>query len=190
MDQKQKDGKRFITPSGAGLAAICFFMPWMRACGQDVSGFQIANGGESALWLVLIAAIAIVVGFFIYDGQNKLKDLKPIVIVGAGVSLLILLFKYSEFNKQGGGMFEMKFGSVGTILGFGASLFGLLFLEDTVTTTAVQPTYVVGNKQEEKEGIQTEINYLAQESTGKFCGNCGTKGATEALFCANCGEKL
>ncbi len=140
MEQKQKDNKRFISPGGAGLAAICFFLPWLKACGQDVSGIQIANQGESALWLVLLSAIAIVVAFFIYDGQNNLKKLKPIVISGAGISLLILLLKYSSLKKQAGGMggmFEIEFGSIGTVLGFIASLVGIQFLEETIPNVAL-----------------------------------------------------
>lgn len=36
--EDKKDSKRFISPGGAGLAAICFFLPWLRGCGQDISG--------------------------------------------------------------------------------------------------------------------------------------------------------
>jgi hypothetical protein len=165
MEQKPKDSRRYITPSGAGLAAICFFLPWFRACGQDVSGSQIASNGESLLWLVLIAAIAIVGGFFMYDEQNNLKKLKPIVIGGAILSLLILLIKYAQLRNQGNGMFEgvfeLRYGSFGSLIGFIATLFGLQFLEDSIPI-----------------------------STNIFCTECGVKSLTGSAYCSECGAKI
>lgn len=143
MKQKGKDNKRFITPSGAGLAAICFFLPWIRACGRDMSGVQIANNGESALWLVLLAAIAIVVVFFVYDSRNNLRKLKPIAICGAGLSLLILIIKYAQIKNRSGDMVEVEFGAVGTLLGLVAALFGIQFLGETVTEAT---THTQSNK--------------------------------------------
>lgn len=161
MAQKEKDNKRFITPSGAGLAAICFFLPWIRACGQDISGVQIANNGESALWLVFLAAVAVVVAFFIYDGQNNLKKLKPLAIGSVALSFLILLIKYAQIRKQGGGMFEIQYGSIGTFLGFVASLIGLQYLEDTIAPPA-----------------------------NKFCTQCGEANNSGSSFCNQCGTKI
>jgi hypothetical protein len=171
MEQKEKDNKRFITPGGAGLAAICFFLPWVRACGQDVSGIQIANNGESVFWLVLIAAIVIVGGFFMFDGQNNLKKLKPIAIGGAVLSLLILFIKYSQFKNKGG-IFEIQYGSIGTLLGFAASLFGIQFLEDTTDSDRLTKT---GN---------------TSAGPDIFCGECGAKLNPDISFCPECGKSI
>lgn len=161
MEQKQKDSKRFITPSGAGFAVICFFLPWFRACGQDISGSQIASRGESLLWLVLIAAIAIVVGFIFYDGQNKLTKLKPIVIGGAILSLLILPIKFLQIKDQAFGLFEIRYGAFAMLIGFITSLVGLKYLEDPVLVSA-----------------------------DKFCTECGAKNSKDSGFCSECGAKI
>ena len=133
MEQKEKDSKRFITPAGAGIVAICFFLPWVRLGVQGFyhydSGLQIANMSNSCLmfWLILIAAIAIVVAFFVFEGQNNLKKMKPIVLVGAILSILIMVIG----NQQQIGcsrLSEIQYGSVGTLIGFIISVFGLQFL--------------------------------------------------------------
>ncbi len=117
MEQKEKDSKRFISPGGAGLAAICFSLPWFRGCGQDISGAQIASNGGHEFWLILIAAVAIVGGFFVFDGQNNLKKLKPFALVGAILALLIMVLKFIQVKQDAGDMIEILPGSVGTILG-------------------------------------------------------------------------
>lgn len=133
MEQKQKDSTRLITPGGAGLAVVCFFLPWVRACGQDLSGAQIASNGSHELWLILVAAIVIIGGFFIFDRQNNFKKMKPIVLVCAILSLLIMLLKLIQIKKEGGNIIEIQYGSVGTVIGFIASLFGLKFLKDSIS---------------------------------------------------------
>jgi ribosomal protein L40E/uncharacterized protein (DUF983 family) len=205
MEQKEKDSKRFITPAGAGLAAICFFLPWVRACGQDISGAQIANHGESALWLVLIAAIAIVGGFFIYEGQNNLKKLKPLAVVGALLSLLILLIKYAQVK----GEVEIQYGAVGTLIGFIASLFGLQFLEDSVPN--INKSLVVDNAADsalevdyskyvcDKCGTEVPVGEVCPkcksesnitESDECICGKCGARVSDKDRFCSSCGAEL
>lgn len=165
MEQKEKDNKRFTTPGGAGLAAICFFLPWIRACGQDISGSQIASNGEALLWLVLIAAIVIVFGFVVYEGQDNLEKLKPFVLGGAILSLIILVIEYVKVSEQGSGMFEVRYGSVGTLLGFIASLFGLKYLEGSVP-------------------IEVENSVVTI-----FCTECGAKNSSISIFCSECGAK-
>ena len=184
MEQKEKDSKRFITPAGAGLAAICFFLPWIRACGQDITGVQIANHGESVLWLVLIAAIAIVGGFFIYEGQNNLKKLKPLAVVGALLSLLILLIKYAQVK----GEVEIQYGAVGTLIGFVSSLFGLQFLEDTVPTgEAIQSVAQTESQAQKSLPLQPESEV---QNNHKFCPSCGEEAELAAVFCSKCGDRM
>mgnify|MGYP001576453708 FL=1 len=200
MEQKEKDSKRLITPAGAGLAAICFFLPWVRACGQDISGVQIANNGESALWFVFIAAIAIVVGFFIYDGQNNLKKLKPLAGVSALISLLILLIKYVQVKGEVG----IQYGAVGTLIGFITTLFGLQFLEDSVpdinkspavsnaVASAIEAEYSNGGslsvmKSESNIAESNEDQTQYQRAASNFCSQCGSKLEGGSAFCSECG---
>jgi hypothetical protein len=136
MEQKEKDGKRFITPGGAGLAAICFFLPWLRACGQEFSGAQVASQGGSDLWLILIAALVVVVVFFMFDGQNKLSKVKPIAIIAAVLALGDMLLRFQKLKEIGAGVDDLRIGAWGTIIGFVASVIGVQFLEDEVPQVA------------------------------------------------------
>ena len=53
----------FITPAGAGIAIICFFLPWLRvSCLRDLefTGLEIAQL-KASYWLVLAGEVAVVV---------------------------------------------------------------------------------------------------------------------------------
>lgn len=190
MKHKEKGSKRFITPGGAGLAAICFFLPWLRACGQDLSGKQIASQSESALWFILIASVAIIVGFFVFEGQNNLTKLKPIVLLGAIVSLLIMLAKYVQFTqKEASGVFEIQYGAIGTIIGFVASLVGVQFLEDDITTVVAKPasqTVLPKGKTLTNETSCHKCRAVIGEGA-RFCSGCG---ASVDISCLKCGAMI
>jgi hypothetical protein len=55
---------RRITLSAAVFALICFFLPWVQvSCGglkESESGFDLARGGERALWLVPMLMLAVI----------------------------------------------------------------------------------------------------------------------------------
>ncbi len=69
-------GKKFLSPGGAGLVIICFFLPWVKfKCAADdashnMSGFDLANHANM-IWLVLIAAVFIIGVFFYYHFPTK-----------------------------------------------------------------------------------------------------------------------
>lgn len=85
--------------------------------------------------MILIAAIVVVAAFFVFDGQNKLKKLKPIVLVSAILGLLLMLLEFARLKDQACGMFEIRYGAVGIIVGFIASLIGIQFLADESVST-------------------------------------------------------
>jgi|GEM_PF-912316 len=198
MEQKEKDSKRLITPAGAGLAAIAFFLPWVRACGQDISAAQIANNGSEVLWLILIAAVAIVVAFFANDGKNNLKKIKPVVAIGAILSLSIMLIKYMQAKDAG---IQIRFGAIFAVIGFMASLFGMEFLEDTARAPSS-----VASDDSEKIGLSAQYvcnNCGSKVTVGEvcpkcasaseaitaddICGGCGAEVSEKAKFCSSCG---
>jgi magnesium-transporting ATPase (P-type) len=114
----------FFTPSGAGIAIICFFLPWVKvSCGAitiQASGARI--GGP--LWLVLVSAVLILgtfIYFYVWRRKNLLKA-KMITLTGAIAAVIIMLYKFI-FAFAGGG--EVKFSEMGSVLRIGA--FGEFF---------------------------------------------------------------
>ncbi len=140
MKKMQSPLLSFISPSGAGLALLCFFLPWMEvSCvGQtkSISGADI--GGE--FWVVFIAAM-IVLGTYLYFSNIKmLSKAKPIIIVSSLVGIGFLAFKFWKVNSgidTGFGKmtlsdigFKLQLGGFGTIIGFIMALVGGMDLSD------------------------------------------------------------
>ncbi len=116
----------FLTPAGAGIAIICFFLPWVRvSCGTitvEASGGRI--GG--ILWLVLAAAL-IILAAFIYRYFRQRRDLfklKLITLLSGGAAIIIMIYKFiSAFAGDGADIrlsdfwSVIRFGAIGELLG-------------------------------------------------------------------------
>ena len=127
----------FLTPAGAGIAVICFFLPWVRvSCGTvtvEASGARI--GG--IFWAVFAVAIAIFVTFFFFWKIRRLLKIKLPVIIGAVFSITILFYKFFDaFGRNAadinlsdlGG--AVRYGAVGEVLGFLAVIVGIIFNDE------------------------------------------------------------
>lgn len=55
---------RRVTLSAACFVLVCFFLPWVQtSCGglkDSASGFDLARGGDHALWLVPLLMVAVI----------------------------------------------------------------------------------------------------------------------------------
>jgi hypothetical protein len=149
------DKKLLLTPAGAGIALVCFFLPWVEfSCGEmkkSISGSEM--GG--IFWVVFGAAALCLLAFFYFKNNEEVERAKPVVILCSLVALGIILYKYFDFksgaqtglqglsqlsqmpNFQGtfGDQANMpeigihiKYGGIGTIVGFVLSLLGGLTL--------------------------------------------------------------
>ncbi|NLI16991.1 MAG: hypothetical protein GX409_11960 [candidate division Zixibacteria bacterium] len=149
------DKKIWLTPAGAGIALVCFFLPWVEfSCGemkQSISGSEI--GG--IFWVVFAAAALCFLAFFYFKNSDEVERARPIIILGSLVGLGILLYKYFDFKSgaqtglqglsqlsqmqgfqsQFGAQaqlpqmgFHIKYGGIGTIIGFVLLLLGGLTL--------------------------------------------------------------
>lgn len=151
----------WLTPAGAGIALICFFLPWIEfSCGSmkgSISGAEI--GG--VIWVVFVAAVLSLLAFYYFRNYDELDRAKPVVILSALVAIAIMVNKYFNY-KSGmgccqGGMeqlgnipamkeilgestdipnfdYNVKFGAYGTALGFLISLIGSNFLDKQGST--------------------------------------------------------
>lgn len=148
----------FISPSGAAIALICFFMPWIdvscNAFGSKVAG-KSASGGDLArldesLWLLPLLAIGIIGAFFVFKTQRKTWQARPFIAICAGLALVFMTYKDVNLGvdyKQGwdftigsewntGVYFQPRFGIFGVVLGFIGALIGCAFMSRKVVNAS------------------------------------------------------
>lgn len=141
MNIRRENRRVFITPAGAAIAAICFFLPWVEfSCDgrtrNTASGADMAHN-DGFCWIFFAATLVILAAFFL-RAQRQTSKARPIVILSALLSLGILIYKYIEFSKgvqllgrtytpQELGL-SIRFGGVGTFAGFVLVLIGSAFL--------------------------------------------------------------
>ena len=113
----------FLSPAGAGIAAVCFFLPWIKgSCGPitvEANGVRI--GG--IFWLVFAAALLTIALFAYFWKRRQFKSFRLAAISCASVSFGIIVYKFIETFS--GNAFNIDFAEIGSMLRVGA--FGTLF---------------------------------------------------------------
>lgn len=139
MSESKEDKKVFLTPVGAIIALIFFFLPWVKvSCAgrvRNVSGAEI--GG--IFWLVFVAAVAIIVAFFYFRSKKQLEKSMPVAILGSLFALAVMFIRYislscgqkSVFVRTGSKVIDctIQVGGIGTIIGFILAIIGAGFLK-------------------------------------------------------------
>ncbi len=130
-------GRKFSV-SGALLVLLCFILPWTRlSCAgqvQELSGYRLASGtgvqgGLTYLWLIPIAAIAIIVLIYLrYSGQRQGSQATSrweLIASGAGllVALWLVMSSLSEAEQMGIEV-TLLLGYWGTLIGFLLAIWG------------------------------------------------------------------
>lgn len=128
-------GKK-ISFSCAGIAFICFFLPWVKACGATLSGLDIVTKGPTKevglpglLFLVLIPVCAAFILWMIFKlvkGQLDKKTADDRILIASIVSLVtLIIFFFWAKHKLGGAPTEIfTFWFLLSILSFAGSAFG------------------------------------------------------------------
>lgn len=136
--QRSSSGKGYAIPTGAIVAAICFFLPWFRiSCGSSISvrsGVDFAQA-DNAYWLILLAALAIIGFYFYFRSQGNMKKVIGSTLICAGTALLLMAYKlgtlYDKMMKSTGeyGLeVTPQIGIIGLVLGFIVSFLGAFFV--------------------------------------------------------------
>jgi uncharacterized membrane protein (DUF485 family) len=139
MSQNKEDKQVLLTPAGAILALICFFLPWVKvSCARTTKSFSGPEIG-GIFWLVLVSALAIIVAFFYFRSQKQLEKSRPVAILSSIVALAVIFIRYislaweqkSMFAKAGSKVIDctIQVGAIGTIIGFILAIAGSVFLE-------------------------------------------------------------
>lgn len=162
----------------AGLALILgFFLPWVRACGTDLTGLDIATNKygnvelAQAYWLVLIAGLVAVLaaGFELLRRRPSLVSLVVGLVssVVSGLPLLVIWTNISErkgLMQPRGGLYLSSCGALGMAI---SALLGLLLLRRP--RVRGEPGPAVGSV---------------------ACPNCGHSNPLGNVYCTNCGNVL
>jgi len=142
MSENKEDKKVFLTPAGAIIVLICFFLPWVKvSCAGKViyvSGAEI--GG--IFWLVFVTALAIILAFFYFRSQKQLEKSRPVAIFSSMAALLAIFIKYlsstcgqkSIFVRAGSKAIDctIQLGAIGTVIGFIMAMIGSVSLKTGV----------------------------------------------------------
>ena len=99
-----KTAKLFLSPAGASIALICFFLPWVRvSCAGDLgkegvlatySASDSQLGG--ILWIAFLAAIVVVLAFSFFLAQKKVERARLIVAISALIGLVAIILRYFQ----------------------------------------------------------------------------------------------
>lgn len=132
---KQKS-LELISPAGAGIVLICFFLPWLRvSCGTKKVILRGADMG-GALYVILGAAVVMIAAFAIYKYLGQAHKSRFVFLWASLLAIGTIVYEYISVMLDPkipfyipGRMIgiELKIGAFGTILGlFLAALGGIL----------------------------------------------------------------
>ena len=132
-------GKKIAAP-GAGLAILCFFLPWVLAsCGDQplgsFSGWQLAAGtfvgsgenvqpvpGRPVLFLVPLAGLVVIALAFFAWQRGGFTKMDGAALIGSGTLPLIVLFwqltRAQQEAAQQGVTVAYQYGLWGVVLGY------------------------------------------------------------------------
>jgi multidrug transporter EmrE-like cation transporter len=128
-----------ISPAGAGLVAICFFLPWLKvSCGsKDVTLSGSGIGG--AFWFILGLVVVALIAYFMFREKIRTMHLRSILLTCALGSAGIIVYKYFAvvndpdipfYVPSSMIKFELRPGSIGVFLGLLMLSAGALLVGD------------------------------------------------------------
>ncbi len=111
---------------GGLIIVVCFFLPWTKACGVKLSGYELARDsmfGDPIFWVVLAS------GLLIAGGVLSAKRPTALVVLSTLTGAAVLLFKLIVPLLRGQGKevdLSLDVGGYGTILGYILAFIGCL----------------------------------------------------------------
>lgn len=182
-----KNESSYASVVGSTISAICFFSPWVGCAGKDISGADL--GG--ALWLVFLSSVISLISFLFFNSQKELSKARVYILISSIVGLGIMVIEYLRFQSaEFHSAFEIKWGGLGTAVGFVISLIGVQYLNDE---NVGLHSNINPDARNENETLQKTINTpvtIIDENTEYECSSCNSTVLEDDKFCKNCGAKL
>jgi hypothetical protein len=97
------DSSRRVVVSASAFVCICFFLPWVQlSCvglRDSASGYDLARGGSSLLWLVPVVMLAVIVFGLIGVWKHFAFLFGLVSTVGGTVSAYLMYREYSRTDR-------------------------------------------------------------------------------------------
>ena len=128
----------FVSPAGAGIMLICFFLPWLRVSCGGKSVTLSGPGLGGVFWAILGISIMMLAAYIILGKRKKLHLSRWGFIAGSIVSIIIIAYESIKvavdpeipfYIPSGMIGFKLKPGSWGMLLGLALTLVGAYFLK-------------------------------------------------------------
>jgi len=151
--------RQIVPLSGAILAILCFFLPWLALFSADnqISGFKLIQDygrvmNVPLLWLTLVVALAglgLSIFYSVYSslyGANYIWIIKIIICICAVIGTLIMIYEYIDFKTADMTFWgqrrkleefgHLTFGFFGMFLGYIMMGIGALRLPNVLSKTS------------------------------------------------------
>ena len=135
MDNKDADNRLiFLTPAGAAIAFVSFFLPWIQISCLGKSSYSGMDFG-GIYWVVLIMTMVILGCFFLFRKLKRLDLLKLVTIAATIIAWGVIIYgcitiaggKRILFFHFGPDSVHLKIhaGGYGTLLGYLLAILGV-----------------------------------------------------------------
>jgi len=125
----------FLSPAGAVLALISFFLPWAKVSCAPVVNRTVSGASLGGMfWLVIPFGAAILLSFFYFMSRLAVARSRPFIVAISAAALAVMIAKCSMLAQDAvSGIsgkaaaafdFRLQFGGVATFVGLLISLAG------------------------------------------------------------------
>jgi hypothetical protein len=135
MKGTNSDNRRILlTPAGAAIAFICFFLPWIQISCLGRSTYSGMDFG-GIYWIVLLMSLLIFAAYFILRRMKRLDLLGLVTVAATLIAWGVII--YGAYTVSGGKKIlfvrlgpddvhlKIHVGGYGTFLGYAMALFGV-----------------------------------------------------------------
>lgn len=159
----------FLTPAGAALIAVCFFLPWIKISCMGTASYSGFDCG-GVYWVLFIAGIEMFAAYFLLRRLKRINLLPTIVSASSVVSAAVII--YGVLTMASGKRIllirvgpddvnlRLQIGAYGTLLGYSMAWAGIA----PMIRRRQRPPRIVPEPTDltvEKSGPDSELNHTS-----------------------------
>ena len=199
--KQRSSGSRLGTIAGL-ILVFSFFLPWVRACDQDINGYALATSdgyleNPWLIWMTVVVGVFCVLLYFFARSDTAQARIRIAVarLIAALLGLWSLLDAWSLLRRAGGGLGDLLFGGWLLVLGYIGLLASSVMDFAAREAEVAQPKAAVLPPPPSPPPPPPRVDYAlpgAPPLAGQpaFCSNCGQSVKPHARFCMYCGHEI